>query len=168
MEDLILISNLNDFIFCPVSIYFHKLYGNQDNLTYQSQYQINGTKAHEKVDNKKYSTRKSVKMALDVYSDEYKIVGKIDLYDEISKTLIERKKFVKKIYDGYIFQLYAQYYAMTEMGYEINHLEVRSLDESLNIITLSSCENDFSYLFFKSLTILSTILSLLSISNTEY
>ena len=92
-------SNLNDFVFCPVSIYFHKLYGNQDNLTYQSQYQINGTKAHEKVDNKKYSTRKSVKMALDVYSDEYKIVGKIDLYDEISKTLIERKKFVKKIYD---------------------------------------------------------------------
>ena len=36
-------------------------------------------------------------MALDVYSDEYKIVGeKLDLYDEISKTLIERKKFVKK------------------------------------------------------------------------
>ena len=67
MEDLILISNLNDFIFCPVSIYFHKLYGNQDNLTYQSQYQINGTKAHEKVDNKKYSTRKSVKMALRKY-----------------------------------------------------------------------------------------------------
>lgn len=94
MEDLILISNLNDFIFCLVSIYFHKLYGNQDNLTYQSQYQINGTKAHEKVDNKKYSTRKSVKMALDVYSDEYKIVGKIDLYDEISKTLIERKNLI--------------------------------------------------------------------------
>ena len=130
MEDLILISNLNDFIFCPVSIYFHELYGNQDKLTYQSQYQINGTKAHEKVDNKQYSSRKDVKMALDVYSDEYKIVGKIDLYDGISKTLIERKKCVKKIYDGYIFQLYAQYYAMTEMGYEINHLEVRSLDDN--------------------------------------
>ena len=28
MDDIILISNLNDFIFCPVSIYFHKLYGN--------------------------------------------------------------------------------------------------------------------------------------------
>ena len=63
MEDLILISNLNDFIFCPISIYFHKLYGNQDKLTYQSQYQINGTKAHEKVDNKQYSSRKDVKMA---------------------------------------------------------------------------------------------------------
>lgn len=35
-------------------------------------------------------------MALDVYSDEYKIVGKIDLYDEISKTLIERKSLLRK------------------------------------------------------------------------
>ena len=40
MEDLIIISNLNDFIFCPVSIYFHKLYGSQDNLLYQSSAQI--------------------------------------------------------------------------------------------------------------------------------
>ena len=29
-------SNLNDFIFCPASIYFHKLYGSQDNLTYHA------------------------------------------------------------------------------------------------------------------------------------
>lgn len=41
MDDIIIISNLNDFIFCPASIYFHKLYGSQDNLTYQSSYQIN-------------------------------------------------------------------------------------------------------------------------------
>lgn len=27
MEEIILISWLNDFIFCPVSIYFHNLYG---------------------------------------------------------------------------------------------------------------------------------------------
>ena len=26
MDDIIIISNLNDFIFCPASIYFHKLY----------------------------------------------------------------------------------------------------------------------------------------------
>lgn len=30
MDDLIIISNLNDFIFCPASIYFHKLYGSMD------------------------------------------------------------------------------------------------------------------------------------------
>ena len=29
-------SNLNDFIFCPASIYFHKLYGSQDNLAYHA------------------------------------------------------------------------------------------------------------------------------------
>ena len=52
MDDVIIISNLNDFIFCPASIYFHKLYGSEDNLMYQSSYQINGSKAHEAVDNK--------------------------------------------------------------------------------------------------------------------
>ena len=50
MEDLILISNLNDFIFCPVSIYFHKLYGNQDNLTYFDNVQWNGRKPRIKSD----------------------------------------------------------------------------------------------------------------------
>lgn len=36
MDDIIIISNLNDFIFCLASIYFHKLYGSQDNLTYHA------------------------------------------------------------------------------------------------------------------------------------
>ena len=114
MEDLIIISNLNDFIFCPASIYFHKLYGSQDNLLYQSSAQINGTKAHETIDEKKYSTRK------------------IDLYESDKKRLIERKKHVRQIYEGYIFQLYAQYYAMTEMGYEVKELCIRSMDDNKN------------------------------------
>lgn len=50
MDDIILISNLNDFIFCPVSIYFHGLYGGADVLTFQTKSQLNGTKAHESVD----------------------------------------------------------------------------------------------------------------------
>lgn len=33
MDDVIIISNLNDFIFCPASIYFHKLYGSEDKLS---------------------------------------------------------------------------------------------------------------------------------------
>lgn len=52
MDDAIIISNLNDFIFCPVSIYFHNLYGNRATITYQNSDQINGTKAHESIDNK--------------------------------------------------------------------------------------------------------------------
>lgn len=39
-----------------------------------------------------------------------------------------------RIYDGYVFQLYAQYYAMLEMGYEINGLEIRSLDDNRRYI----------------------------------
>lgn len=46
MEDLILITELNDFIFCPISIYFHHMYGNREKATYQSEYQLNGTAAH--------------------------------------------------------------------------------------------------------------------------
>lgn len=71
MDDVIIISNLNDFIFCPASIYFHKLYGSEDNLMYQSSYQINGSKAHEAVDNNSYSTRKNIITSLEVYSDKY-------------------------------------------------------------------------------------------------
>ena len=40
------------------------------------------------------------------------------------------KKHIKEIYDGYIFQLYAQYYCMKEMGYEISKLELRSVDDN--------------------------------------
>lgn len=44
MDDIIKISNINDFIFCPASIYFHNLYGNENKLMFQSKYQLNGTK----------------------------------------------------------------------------------------------------------------------------
>lgn len=58
MEETIIISYLNDFIFCPISIYFHKLYGNRDKLLYQSEYQLNGTDAHKTIDQKTYTTSK--------------------------------------------------------------------------------------------------------------
>lgn len=132
MEDLILISNLNDFIFCPASIYFHGLYGNADKLTYQSAYQINGTKAHENVDAGKYSTRKNIITALDVYSQEYGVVGKIDIYDKDKKMLIERKKHVSVVYDGYVFQLYAQCFSLREMGYDVKKLRIHSIDDNKN------------------------------------
>lgn len=65
MDDLIIISNLNDFIFCPASIYFHKLYGSEDTIMYQSKAQLDGTKAHEKIDNGTYSTRKNILISND-------------------------------------------------------------------------------------------------------
>ena len=60
MNDAIIITNLNDFTFCPVSIYFHNLYGSPANILYQSKAQINGTNAHKTVDNNSYSMRKEI------------------------------------------------------------------------------------------------------------
>lgn len=130
MDDLIIISNLNDFIFCPASIYFHNLYGSEDKLMFQSDYQLNGSKANEAVDKGTYSTKKNIITNLDIYSEKYRIIGKIDIYDKTAKKIIERKKHIIRIYDGYIFQMYAQYFAMTEMGYQVEELEMYSMDDN--------------------------------------
>lgn len=130
MDDAITLSFLNDFIFCPVSIYFHNLYGNMDTMLYQSEAQINGKEAHRSIDTGTYSTKKNVLMGIDVYSEKYNIIGKIDLFDVDNATLTERKKKIKVIYDGYIFQIYAQYYALTEMGYKVDYLKLYSIDDN--------------------------------------
>ena len=75
MEEIILISYLNDFIFCPVSIYFHNLYGTLNKTLYQSHYQINGTNAHKSIDNKTYSDKKNVLQGTNVYCEKYGIEG---------------------------------------------------------------------------------------------
>lgn len=130
MDEAIIISNLNDFVFCPASIYFHKLYGSMDNILFQTDYQLNGTKTHEAVDNQNYSSKKSIITGMSVYCEKYNLIGKIDIYDAEKKLLVERKKHINEIYDGYIFQIYAQYFAMTEMGYKVEHLEFYSADDN--------------------------------------
>lgn len=129
-ENPISISNLNDFIFCPVSIYFHSLDENTEKLTYQDSYQLDGTAAHEKSDKAAYSTKKSMLQGISVYCEKYNLVGKIDTFDVEKGILTERKKKIKVIYDGYIFQLYAQYYALTEMGYKVSELRLYSIDDN--------------------------------------
>ena len=71
MDDAILITEINDFIFCPASIYFHKLYGSLDNMIFQSEDQINGTAAHKSVDKGTYSSKNSILSGTDVYSENY-------------------------------------------------------------------------------------------------
>lgn len=119
MEDYISISTLNDFIFCPYSIYLHNVYMGADEGLYHATPQTRGKAAHETVDNKTYSTRKCDIMSLPVYSESLGIEGKIDLYKFDKKMLIERKYQLKQIYRGQIYQLWAQYFCMTEMGYEV-------------------------------------------------
>lgn len=127
MEDTISITTLNDFIFCPVSIYFHSVDSDIDKMLYQSDYQINGTHSHEAIDNQNYSDKKDILQGVSVYCDKYNLMGKIDIFDISNGILTERKRQIKNIYDGYIFQLYSQYFALVEMGYIVNVIRFYSM-----------------------------------------
>lgn len=67
-----------------------------------------------------------------VFCEKYGLVGKIDIFDEAKGLLTERKKKISQVYDGYIFQLYAQYFALTEMGYKVKELRLHSMDDNKN------------------------------------
>lgn len=126
-ENPILISNLNDFMFCPVSIYFHTL-ETEENILFQETAQINGTYAHKNSDNAAYSTKKCMLQGVSVYCEKYNLCGKIDVFDMDRGILTERKKNIKNIYDGYVFQVYAQYFSLQEMGYTVQQIRLYSMD----------------------------------------
>lgn len=89
---------------------------------YQRAPQVAGTAAHSSIDNQQYSTRRNILQGLEIYSDTYRLCGKIDIFDLKTNQLRERKREIKRIYDGYIFQVYAQYHALTEMGYQVRSI----------------------------------------------
>ena len=130
MEPYIQISKINDFIFCPKSVYLHSIYDNFNEKTYHGENQAIGKIKHENIEDGTYSTAKKFLQGIDVYSEKYNICGKIDIYDSEAKHLIERKTKIQKIYDGYRYQLYAQYFCMTEMGFEIQKLFIQSIDDN--------------------------------------
>ncbi len=119
MNNFIPLSQLNDFIFCPYSIYLHNVYMNTDEGLYQAYPQIRGKKAHTATDRKTGSNRSGDLLALPVCSIEFGIQGKIDLYRTKEQELIERKYSIKQIYRGQLYQLWGEYYCMKEMGYDI-------------------------------------------------
>ncbi len=127
MEPYIPISFLNDFIFCPRSIYYHRLYSTFDSAVYHRKPQIAGKAAHRSIEKGRYSTRKDLLRGLAIYSERYRLCGKIDLFNVKKGCLTERKRQIRKIYDGYIFQVYAQYYGLTEMGYEVKKITLYDL-----------------------------------------
>jgi CRISPR-associated protein Cas4 len=88
---------------------------------------MEGKAAHETVDTNRYSTKKNIITGIPVYSEKYNLSGCIDIYDANEKLLVERKRKIATIYDGYRYQLYAQYFCMVEMGYEVEKLAFHSL-----------------------------------------
>ena len=142
MDDYISISTLNDYIFCPYSIYLHNVYMDADEGLYHATPQTKGRIAHEAIDKKTPSNRKEVLLSMPVYSERFKLMGKIDVYDGREKKLIERKYQIKKIYQGQIYQLWAQMFCLREMGYEVDNLAFYETSTNKMIPVAMPTEND--------------------------
>lgn len=133
MEQLWTMTQLNDFIFCPRSLYYSGIYRECETVKiYHQAPQLNGRAAHAAVDEARYSTRKNILQGITVYSDKYHLVGRIDLFDVVAGVLTERKNSVTAIYDGFCYQLYAQYFALSEMGYLVKEMRLYSQKDNIN------------------------------------
>lgn len=122
MLDYIPISTLNDFIFCPYSIYLHNVYMEADESLYHAVPQTAGRIAHAPTDAGTASSAADVLLALPVYSERFHLMGVIDVYRKAEKKLIERKNNLKHIFQGQIYQLWAQMFCLRDMGYEVESL----------------------------------------------
>lgn len=130
MESYIPISTINDFTYCPMSLYLHRLYADFHTSLYHEKAQTEGKINHEGIDQGKYSTSAHILQGMEVYSEQWGIMGKIDIYDEKKKMLVERKTKIKKLWQGYIWQICAQYFCLKEMGYCVENLFLHSLKDN--------------------------------------
>ncbi len=133
MESYLMITQINDFIFCPRSIYYHNIFTeNFVQEVYREKPQITGTLVHETINRKTYTSAKSVLQNQPVYCEKYNLTGRIDLFDIQTGILTERKNSVTAVYDGFKYQLYAQMFALEEMGYHVTSLKLYSYKDNKN------------------------------------
>ncbi len=137
METYLPITYLNDFVFCPYSIYLHQVFDNNQEETYSASPQQYGKSAHSDIDSfeEKEKTSKSVSKILKgiyVISNKLGVYGKIDTLYLNQKKLVESKYQIKTLYRGYYYQLWSQYFALCEMGYEVTKLNFYSIKDRQN------------------------------------
>lgn len=130
MYDYIQISKINDFLFCPHSLYFHSVYEGFDDVHYKANPQIAGRLAHATIETNSAPVRESLLRGMEVFSERHGIVGKIDLFDTATGEFTERKRTIKEVRDGYRFQLWAQKCCLEEMGYTVNTMTLHSLTDN--------------------------------------
>ena len=114
MENAISISMLNDFIFCPASIYFHLLYDGVENILFQSEFQLNGTKAHKL--RAKYLTKFGYRLQYSVFKikNSQRILSNI-----INETKNVFEKEFEQTDSVYIFKM-SENCKITTFGYACN------------------------------------------------
>lgn len=130
MDSAIAISAINDFTYCPKSLYLHSVYSSFDTSIYHDTPQTTGSITHENIEDQRYITSKHILQGLSVYSARLGIKGKIDVYDAKNKHLVERKYRVKQVYTGFRYQLYAQMYCLEEAGFCVKRLFLHSLSNN--------------------------------------
>lgn len=122
MDFFVPISMLNDFVFCPYSIYLHQVYMELDEGMYHARDQVRGRIAHETVDRQGAGHKRNELRGLSVFCESLGVGGKIDTYKPDEKMLVERKYRLTRIFRGQLYQLWAEYYSLLEMGFEIEQI----------------------------------------------
>ena len=132
MEAFLQITYLNDFIFCPYSVYLHQVFDNNAEDLYSANPQQRGKTAHEDIDTfeeEKIQENLETLKGIYVISNKIGVYGKIDTLYLKEKKLVERKYAISTLYKGYYYQLWSQYFALTEMGYEVEQLAFYSIKD---------------------------------------
>ena len=147
MENVITMTQLNDFLFCSRSLYFNGIFHNNVTGEFYHKYpQTLGLIAHSAIDQGCYSTRSDILTGTMVYCEKYNLLGRIDIFDISQGILTERKYAVSTIYEGFKLQLYAQFLALTEMGFSVQKLRLISKKNNKIYPVSLPTEKDFLYL----------------------
>lgn len=127
-ENPIAISNLNDFIFCPVLSYFHSLDYDTEKMTYQNSDQLNGTAVHTTVDSGTYSSKKSINLKQIKEDDFLLIKGQYRLKWNCSakyvqflmKPIMEEKEsiflYIQSYYRAFVKKLEVDKFPVFDIG----------------------------------------------------
>ncbi len=100
METFMPITYLNDFVFCPYSIYLHQVFDNNSEDLYSANPQQIGKSAHVDIDSFEKNEKPETLKGIYVISNKLGVYGKIDTYSVNNKKLIESKYEIKTLYQG--------------------------------------------------------------------
>src|SRR5690606_33917223 len=112
METFLPITYLNDFVFCPYSIYLHQVFDNNVEEVYSAKPQQKGKSEHRDIDTiNKDEDAQPIQILKGAYviSTRLGVYGKIDTLFVTEKKLVESKYNIVTLYRGYYYQLWAQY-----------------------------------------------------------
>lgn len=101
--------------------------GDISSASYHQTPQVRGLEMHSAIDDGRYSNRKNIWQGTAIFSEELQLLGKLDTYNTKTGELVERKAHLQQVYEGYLMQIYAEYYCLIEMGERPKHLAFYSM-----------------------------------------